>query len=458
MKHTYIRKASLFLICFFCAPLFFLKGSARSEDPPNITPQRIEIPSSFNPVGSGARALGTGGAFIAVADDATAASWNPGGLIQLGRPEVSLVGAFFRRTEENEFGTNSEASGEQRVTEEDINYFSIAYPFTFLNRNMIVSLNYQHLFDFSREWEFPIIEHSDRTSAIHNFSYKQEGSLSALGLAYCIQITPTFSSGFTLNFWEDWLDDNGWEKTRHTKTTAVDRLVNELSVNESIQRGRYAFSGFNANMGFLWNVNERLTLGAVFKTPFTADLKDESEFESSTRYPASPEKNSSSSDASSENKELDMPMSYGIGAAYRFSDRLTVSADIYRTEWGDFRLRDSEGKEICPISDRPVEESDVDPTHQVRMGAEYLFFDPVKSKYIIPLRCGLFYDPAPAEGSPDDFYGFSLGTGIVFGEFVFDIAYQYRFGNDVGTYILENLEFSQDVKEHTVYSSIIIHF
>ena len=44
---------------------------------------RVEIPSSPNPVGSGARALGMGGAFIAIADDATAASWNPGGLIQL---------------------------------------------------------------------------------------------------------------------------------------------------------------------------------------------------------------------------------------------------------------------------------------------------------------------------------------------------------------------------------------
>ena len=35
--------------------------------------QRIEIPSSPNPFGFGARALGMGGAFIAIADDATAA-------------------------------------------------------------------------------------------------------------------------------------------------------------------------------------------------------------------------------------------------------------------------------------------------------------------------------------------------------------------------------------------------
>ena len=53
-----------------------------------------QITSSPNVVGSGARALGMGGAFIAIADDATAASWNPGGLTQLERPEMSLVYNF----------------------------------------------------------------------------------------------------------------------------------------------------------------------------------------------------------------------------------------------------------------------------------------------------------------------------------------------------------------------------
>ena len=52
--------------------------------------QEVGFSGSPNLVGSGARALGMGGAFIAVADDATAASWNPGGLIQLETPEISF--------------------------------------------------------------------------------------------------------------------------------------------------------------------------------------------------------------------------------------------------------------------------------------------------------------------------------------------------------------------------------
>jgi len=46
----------------------------------SVLAQTVEIGTSPNPVGSGARAMGLGNAFIAVADDATAAVWNPGGL------------------------------------------------------------------------------------------------------------------------------------------------------------------------------------------------------------------------------------------------------------------------------------------------------------------------------------------------------------------------------------------
>jgi hypothetical protein len=82
------------------------------------TYNRIEFPSSPNPVGSGARALGMGGAFIAVADDATAASWNPGGLIQLERPEISIVYEAFHRVEDLSTGD----AGPQTVGRGGINY------------------------------------------------------------------------------------------------------------------------------------------------------------------------------------------------------------------------------------------------------------------------------------------------------------------------------------------------
>ena len=49
---------------------------------------------AFQQVGLGARALGMGGAFVGVADDATAGFWNPAGLVQIQR---RTLGASFRK-------------------------------------------------------------------------------------------------------------------------------------------------------------------------------------------------------------------------------------------------------------------------------------------------------------------------------------------------------------------------
>jgi len=83
---------------------------------------------------------------------------------------------------------------------------------------------------------------------------------------------------------------------------------------------------------------------------------------------------------------------------------------------------------------------------------------PILSRYTIPVRAGVFYDPAPAQGTTDKYFGFSLGSGIGIGRFIFDVAYQYRFGRNVGDSLVPGFRFSQDVGEHNIYSSVIVHF
>ncbi len=412
--------------------------------------QRMEIHSSPNPVGSGARALGMGGAFIAIADDATAASWNPGGLFRLKLPEVSVVYAGVHRIEDNSFGNLPDASGTQTISENAINYLSAAYPFNLWDRNMIVSINYQYLYDFSREWNFPVRWNSQGLTQDYAVDFQQDGSLSAIGIAYCIEITPQFSLGFTFNIWEDGLNRNQWEeKVREAGSATYGS--NEINF-ESYRYDRYAFSGYNVNLGILWrSFRNRLSFGAVFKSPFKADLKHFHEYS----YVSSAQAEGTPPDIGETHEKMEMPMSYGIGIAYRFSDEFSASIDIYRTEWDDFVRTDANGRETSPITGLPPGESDIDPTHQVRMGAEYLF---IKPTCLISLCGGIFYDPAPARGNPDDFFGFSIGSGFGMKQWDFDIAYQYRFGNNVGSSVLEAWEFSQDVHEHTVYSSVIFHF
>jgi hypothetical protein len=412
----------------------------------------VEIASSPNPVGSGARALGMGGAYIAVADDATAASWNPGGLIQLERPELSIVGAGFHRTEDNCFDENPEAEGEQAVGKVDLNYFSAAYPFLAMGYPMILSLNYQKRYDFSREWALDLRNEGANFQERERLDYRQNGSLSALGLAYGVQIRPRISLGLTLNFWGNYLGDNGW--TEHTNQSGSGTYDDREGVFDIRRTDQYRFSGVNANFGLLWRATGGLTIGAVFKSPFKADLKHTTDQYYSFYFPEE-ETEDPSVTRTTEDLTLSMPMSYGIGAAYRFSDRFSLSLDLYRTHWNDFELEDEAGRRTSPITGRPSRQTQVEATTQVRLGGEYLLY---LTRVKVPFRGGLFYDPAPSQGSPDDFYGFSMGSGLVFHRFSWDIAYQYRFGNGVSSAILPGYGFSQNVREHTVYVSLIVYF
>ncbi|MCK5376295.1 MAG: hypothetical protein KAJ97_04375, partial [Acidobacteria bacterium] len=69
-----------FLVVFVAVAITGATASAQE------TPSTFEF-SFSNP---GARSLGFGGAFAALADDATAAFANPAGLVQLVLPEVSV--------------------------------------------------------------------------------------------------------------------------------------------------------------------------------------------------------------------------------------------------------------------------------------------------------------------------------------------------------------------------------
>jgi hypothetical protein len=55
------------------------------------TASAAKYAGEFMYVGAGARALGMGGAFVAIADDATAAYWNPAGLVMLQGSQVQLM-------------------------------------------------------------------------------------------------------------------------------------------------------------------------------------------------------------------------------------------------------------------------------------------------------------------------------------------------------------------------------
>jgi long-subunit fatty acid transport protein len=440
--NTFFNRSFSFILIFFCFPLV-------------VFSQSIEITSSPNPVGSGARAVGMGGAFISIADDATAASWNPAGLIQLEKPEFSFVGNFFSNIEDNLFLVDSEASGQQSVSDWHINYMSVTHPLVLFNRNMVVSVSYQHLYNFSREWDFPFTLNTETTSNPLNIHIKNSGDLSALGLAWCIQATPDISFGVTLNIWDRWPGKNDWEEIYKDFGIGTHTITSQKFVRDYYSKYKFMFQGVNANIGLLWEISKTLKLGLVVKTPFNAEIIRNSVYRSSITFPDYPDANYTDYNKYTTKETMKMPLSWGFGISKRFTKNIVLALDVYRTEWQEFVYIDSQGIERSPISGLKINESDVNATHQVRVGMEYRVN---RNDYIIPLRTGIFYDPAPAEGNSDDYYGFSIGTGFNTKRYSFDVAYQLRIGNDVGDSLLKSFGFSQDIFESQFLLSVIYYF
>ena len=242
---------------YFDTPYGKVKGSLPYADPSGslVKPMPLQSagfksPSIFSaPLarGSGARALGVAGAFTAVADDATAASWNPAGLVQLERPEASFMLRNTRVVQDHHMDSESFSVGEDKFDDKNLNYLSAVYPFRLAERNFVFSLNYQEAYDFNQTFtadirsassqshqeistrmftetvpkhdddgimEWDVVGHftnSQRSSlnqilsqdTSSSLDFDQEGIIDAVTPALAAELTPKLSIGAAVNFYQD---------------------------------------------------------------------------------------------------------------------------------------------------------------------------------------------------------------------------------------------------------------
>ncbi len=445
-----MKPKCLFFILFLPIILTsFSQTSFAQLEPPTIN----AIPL---PVGSGARALGQGGAFIAVADDATAASWNPGGLTQLERPEFSVVGSFLSIHQDWDTGSTGLLSlDKEGVSSTDLNYASIAYPFRVFGKNMVAALNYQQKYDFLMDLDYNEEVVRPNLSFNRKIEFESRGGIGVLTPAIAMQVLPKLSLGVAVNFYTDeYFGNFAWkQEARGAGNGTLGTSKTPFNFTDNIDQTFKNFQAVNVTVGMLLDVWEReekrLTFGAVYHSPYTADVDrvtDSKSFQSL--------KGKETVFQKGEHFEIDYPMSFGAGLGFRYSDSLSFSMDITWTDWSKFEQENE--KESLPIGGitKPTDR-EIDDTYAIRCGTEYLMF---RQKMIIPIRGGLFYDPRPSLDDSTDVYGFSVGSGITFKRFSIDGAYQFRWAHDVDgeDFGLPGTHF--DLTEHLFLASIIVYF
>ncbi|NVM22224.1 MAG: outer membrane protein transport protein [Desulfobacterales bacterium] len=407
--------------------------------PSCLCAQVTEIPITPKPVGSGARALGQS-AFIAVADDATAASWNPAGLINLERPEASFVGAW-RSVEEDYSMTNPlESRSPESWSDSEINFMSYVHPLQVGNTDVVISINYHQVYDFGVDFNGNLTIPLLGFDQVIQVKGKSEGALSAYTLAGGLSIPdyPEITIGVGVNWYtQSLLNDYAWQIK---KTRTVTDLKEPPEVFQSTFDDKFDdLRAQNLTFGLLWDVYERqenlLTFGLVYHTPFTASLDYEHKQYTESVLTYNP---------GSRNMEIDFPASFGAGVNYRFSDSLSAAFDVEWKEWSKYKQKHADGKKTSPFKDD---------TLAYRLGFEHLRFPESTEQPVFALRYGAFYEPRPAWPESLSVYGLSLGYGwTVKDQFSLDFAYQFRWGE-------ENLgNFDYDIEEHFFVISLIKYF
>ncbi len=436
--------------------LFAVSAPAAVTDP--------SFGSSPIPVGAGPRALGMGGAFSAIADDATAATWNPGGMTQLERPELGLSFGWYSRNIRQQDGSDEHDSNI------DLDHVSIVVPFHAFGCQQTVGLSWQRQFDYARDVARSTHIVAGPSSNDQTVEVDTDGSLAAVGLSYAIEIIPGLSLGGTLQAWGDKLTGRSHYTKKVFETNITTLTFPSMlpfpplppSTTRSTvydQRTSEVSEGYGAVIGLWWQALAELTVAVVVKPTYKLHLSTTRE-QTLTTQSLTPPGNTTVSQLPSEeiDSEFHYPTSATIGLAWRQGDRDTIACDVTWTDWSGYRVVES-GTSYSPVN-AYIPHEDFDDGWAVRVGYEHLMiFDDM----VVVARVGALFEEVPGASptpSPsqltqthaiqDRYVGVTLGTSLCFDHLLYDIGGQLRYGRDVGTGQDAALDRTADVTAITV--------
>jgi long-subunit fatty acid transport protein len=286
-------------------------------------------------VGAGARASGMGGAFTAIADDATAASWNPAGLAQLRQPEVSLVydSIDTDRTSRSllRYAIDIPPLGVQSIT------YQTETPNLASSRSSDIGFA-----SATMPLGNSVIEISARRLARFPSSIAERRFTNVTELGGVVRQNQTFERSVITNGGS--IDDYAISGARAMKRLMIGASVGWLrggiaetadladaspsAAYSSRTTFAHELSGVHADVGILYDLGGGLTAGAVYRSGFSTAL----------RYRSSSRMVNGSTTAESETEghsRIRWPHGFSLGLAAKLPYRLTLAADYSRTRWSE---------------------------------------------------------------------------------------------------------------------------
>ena len=420
-----MRKTSISAVLAI-AVLSAMRAHAQGE--PNI----LEF-SFSNP---GARSLGLGGAFAALADDATAAFANPAGLVQLLQVEFSIEGHF--RSFSSPFTLGGRVSGQPTgifldtspglrfgSSDEDIgsvSFLSFALPGE--RWSLAFYRHEQAKFKSASETQglFGSVPGSEGVERFPDLRELTDFEVVHYGVAGAVRLGDRLSVGAGLSYVQARLE-------RTTRIFFPDALTFPSSLGRTSFLPEREFlmleaniddSAWAANVGFLWRPDDRWSIGGFYRGGAEVELLTVGRF-----GPMGDPELVDESDFSPASDPVGLPDVWGFGAAFRSGQSMTLSFEWDRIHYSDI----IDSLSAMTLTQEDFRLRDVSELH---FGFEYVFLSLTP---VVAARAGIWLDrstgsatsemtpscvPFAPRGKMSSTNAF--GMGMVFTRFQIDFA------------------------------------
>lgn len=372
---------------------------------------QVEEIAIGNTFGLGARTMGMGGAFLAVADDFTTLYWNPAGLAQIRKFELFSSLSHSERDVETEFTRSRVTEASRSKTRP--NSIGLVYPLYATRGGFAFALGYNRPQNFDSETAIKGLDPSSNL-VFSGFDVDEttsnSGGIGIWSFGAGVFISKNLLLGGSIDFWQG--SSFNELNSRAEDINKIDAGIESFTYHDTVDR---EYSGLGGRIGVLAFAGENVTLGATVTLPVNLEISEVWELQERVGFDNGQEV--VEGDNGSILYDIERPFEFGGGIAIRLLEkRLTLAGDVQFTDWTQTEYNPLPADDVQNNFSRFY-----DSTIQVRAGVEYRI--PIIETSV---RVGYFLDPIPFQDRDidNDRDFLTLGVGKIFDQIIkVDIAY-----------------------------------
>jgi len=403
----------------------------------------VDEATAGNFFGVGARAMGMGGAHIAVASDATALVYNPAGLARVKRIEFS--GGLTHQKLRNKTGALTFVGIQPQSTAINFNdgrlqsntrlsSANIVLPVPTYRGSLVFAFGVNRIKSFDRAMKFTFAQ--DGSGGIES----ESGGLYMWSFGTAVDISPNVSVGGAFNFFSgtdnySWLYEDSYDDGYLSFKYKYDDTIKDR------------YSGFNFKLGVRVQPNKFLVIGGTIDSPITYTIDEDWTQTTDTVFHQPEAYWVQYYDSDKAEYKISLPFSLGIGIALNFSN-LLLAGDVHYADWTQM-----EYKELWDMAEanRNIKDSYTD-VLRWHVGAEYLF-----PGIGATLRAGYYQNPLPYKSTwiKENRDYFTSGIGFLIDQVMtVDLAWVY------GSWELNdfNIELAEKYTTNKIFLTTAYHF